>query len=316
MTRSLARSLSPVVVGTALLLTLALAGCSSDDHDGRDDAASGSTAALDAPAADALEGAADAGGDAQDSAAQDSAARSVAQEIPQSVIRKGNVALRADDVGRAQIEVRKVVDRHAGEVTEEKTQSDDEGRPTYARMVLRIPSGDFGEAVEGLKKIGELESASTNEDDVTTQVIDVRTRLKVQQRSIARISVLFQRAQSIRDIMAIESELSRRQADLEALQQQEAYLADQTSLSTIVVSIDRTPAHQTKPEEDDTGFVAGLSAGWGALTTFAVGLATAVGALLPWVVVVAVLGVPALLLVRSVRRRAAARPAEPAQSSE
>lgn len=316
MARSLTRSLSPTVAGTALLvaLVIALTGCSSDDHDERDDAASGSSAALDAPAADALEGAADAGGDA--ARGPDAAARNVAQEIPQAVIRKGNVALRADDVGRAQIEVRKVVDRHAGEVTEEKTQSDDDGRPTYARMVLRIPSDDFGEAVEGLKKIGELESASTNEDDVTTQVIDVRTRLQVQQRSIARISVLFQRAQSIRDIMAIESELSRRQADLEALQQQEAYLADQTSLSTIVVSIDRTPAHQTKPEEDDRGFLAGLSAGWGALATFAVGLATAVGALLPWVVVVAVVGVPALLLVRSVRRRTAARPAEPAQSSE
>lgn len=302
MTRSPARPLGPALLGAALVvLVVALAGCSSGDDDRR---AAGSTAAMDAPAA-ALESAPDA----------DGAARSTAAEVPRAVVRTGNVALRADDVGGAQIEVRKVVDRHAGEVTEEKTQSDDDGRPTYARMVLRIPSDDFAAAVDELKDVGELESASTAEDDVTTQVIDVRTRLKVQQRSIERISVLFQRAQSIHDIMAIESELSRRQADLEALQQQAAHLADQTSLSTIVVSLDQIPADRSAPEGDDTGFLAGLSAGWGALTTFAIGLATVVGAVLPWIAVAAVLGGPLLLLLRSVRRRAA-RLGEPAQPSE
>lgn len=302
MTRSPARPLAPALLGAALVvLVVALAGCSSGDDDRR---AAGSTAAMDAPAA-ALESAPDA----------DGAARSTAAEVPRAVVRKGNVALRADDVGRAQIEVRKVVDRHAGEVTEEKTQSDDDGRPTYARMVLRIPSDDFAAAVDELKDVGELESASTAEDDVTTHVIDVRTRLKVQQRSIERISVLFQRAQSIRDIMAIESELSRRQADLEALQQQAAHLADQTSLSTIVVSLDQIPADRSASEgDDDTGFLAGLSAGWDALTTFALGLATVVGAVLPWIAVAAILGGP-LLLLRSVRRRAA-RLGEPAQPSE
>ncbi|MEO6512169.1 MAG: uroporphyrinogen decarboxylase, partial [Nocardioides sp.] len=42
--------------------------------------------------------------------------------------------------------------------------------------------------------------------------------------------------QSIRDIMAIESELSNRQAALDSLTQQQTYLKDQTSLATIKVS--------------------------------------------------------------------------------
>jgi hypothetical protein len=326
MNRSLAR-LAPALL--VAVLAVSLAGCADDGADsggssaseagGSDDFVTGGESLADAPAsapdADVADG-------ADSSGSSGSAGREGAPEAadlePQAVIRKGNVALRADDVGRARIEVQKIVDRYAGEVAEEKTQSDDDGDTAYTRLVVRIPSDDFNAAVTELKEVGELESASTNEDDVTTEVIDVRTRIKVQERSIARISVLFQRAQGIRDIMAIESELSRRQADLEALQQQSAYLADQTSMSTLVVSIDQVPPKKQAPaeEDDDAGFLSGLSSGWGALSTFAVGLATVLGALLPWLVVLAVLGVPVLLVVRALRRRTTVPAPVPPQASE
>ena len=316
MTPSPARILIPALLVAALALT----GCASGNDDS---GSSGSTADVaEAPAPESPQrGLASEVGAAADSAGKpaESAAQKDSDTAPeQALIRKGNVALRAHDVGRAQIEVQKVVDRYAGQVTDEKSQSDDDGRAAFTRMVVRVPSDDFPKAVEELKDIGELESATTNQDDVTSEVIDVQTRLKVQKRSIARISVLFQQAQNIRDIMAIEAELSQRQADLEALEQQAAYLANQTSLSTIVVSIDAIPEKQkSQPRDDDeAGFVAGLSAGWGALSTFAVGLATAVGALLPWLVVLGLVGIPTLLLVRSLRRRTPAPAAEAAPPTD
>lgn len=227
-------------------------------------------------------------------------------EMERSVIRKGSVELRADDVGKVQFEVQQIVDRLAGQVTEEKTTTDDEGNPAYTRMVLRIPTASFDDAVDSLKVAegAEFEAAASNETDVTAKVIDTATRLEAQRRSIARITVLFDRAESIRDIMRIESELSRRQAALESLQRQSNYLRNQTSMSTITVSIDQIPP-KAAPKEKDTdeaGFLTGLSAGWDALTTFAVGLATAFGALLPWLVVLGILGIPALLIWRSRRR--------------
>ena len=278
MTLTPARLLLPALLLTALALT----GCSgSDDGDGGSSGGSSDSGASLAEIPDAAldEGA---GGDA-DAGARDgieSAAKPENSEAEpvlaqaQALIRKGNVALRAHDVGRAQVEVQKVIDRYAGQVSDENTESDDDGRPTYTRMVVRVPSADFSKTVAALKGVAELESATTKQDDVTNEVIDVRSRLAVQKRSIARITVLFQQAKTIRDIMAIEAELSQRQADLEALEQQAAYLANQTSLSTIVVSIDQIPKTGPAPEEeDDAGFVAGLKAGWDALSTFAVGLA-------------------------------------------
>ncbi len=302
-----------ILAPALLVLAVALAGCSSGDE-----SADSSAGAGDAPVAAAAEGNSTSGDtDYQlgDGRQVPVAASTPAPDEPQqALIKKGNVSLRADDVGKAQFDVQRVVDAHDGKVTEEKTTTDDEGAPAYTRMVLRIPAAQFDDAMKELKGIedAELESANTSEDDVTTKLIDTRTRLQVQRRSIERITVLFDRAQSIRDIMAIEAQLSRRQAALDSLERQEAYLQNQTSLSTIVVSVDQIPVKKAAvAKDDDTGFLAGLSAGWHGLTKFAVAMATLLGALLPWLVVLLVLGVPTLLVVRAARRR---RPPHPEPS--
>ena len=307
------RTALPSLALLSVVLAGALAGCSGGDDGGSSSADAGS-AALEAPApAGSAEGSA---GQRDLASTQDYKAAAGKNRVgtgpdvlTRAVIRTGDVALRSHDVGKTQFEVEKVVDHYAGQVSEEKTTSDDDGRPAYTRMVLRIPTEQFTAAMEQLKKVegAELESASSSEDDVTTKLIDTQTRLRAQKASIARITVLFDRAQSIRDIMAIEAELSRRQADLDSLERQAAYLRNQTSMSTITVSVDEIPPAATTKHADSTGFVAGLSAGWHSLAAFAVALATALGAVLPWLVVLVVLGPPAYLLGRRIRRRISAR---------
>ena len=94
---------------------------------------------------------------------------------------------------------------------------------------------------------------------------------------------------------------------LASLEKQSRYLADQTSMSTITVSVERTkekPAPPTKTkEDDDKGFFAGLNTGWDALVKFGVGLATVLGALLPWMIVLAILAIPGVPLLRRLRRQ-------------
>jgi hypothetical protein len=315
--------LTPVrtIVPALLVLAVAVTGCSGGDGADND---SGATAAGGAPAAAQAERAAGGGADGdtafslRDGTDFEATADQPSPDEPQqALIKKGNVALRADDVGKAQFDVQGVVDARGGSVTEEKTTTDDDGAPAYTRMVLRIPAAAFDDAMADLKDLEntELESANTSEDDVTTKLIDTQTRLKVQRRSIERITVLFDRAESIRDIMAIEAQLSRRQADLDSLERQAAYLQNQTSLSTIVVSVDQIPEKKaTKEKDDDTGFLAGLSAGWHGLTKFAVAMATVFGALLPWLVVLLVLGVPTLLVLRAARRRRPHPDPEPSEA--
>jgi hypothetical protein len=142
---------------------------------------------------------------------------------------------------------------------------------------------------------------------VTTEVIDIGVRVRAQEKSIERIELLLGRAQSLRNIIAIESQLARRQADLDSLKAQQAYLADQTSLSTITVFLEKSEK-ATPAEVDEAGFVAGLERGWAALGRAATVLATGLGAVLPFLVVLLLLGVPGWLLARSILRRRRAEP--------
>ena len=231
---------------------------------------------------------------------------------PRKEISQGEVSLRAADVAAARSDVRRVAQRYDGEVTSDRTESDDAGHAVSAHLVLRIPSGHFDRAMQALRGVGELTWAQADTKDVTTQVIDTRARLHAQRRSVHRVETLLGRAENLRDIVLIESELSRRQAALDSLEQRSAYLADQTSRSTITVEVDHLHRPVAGHHEDRTGFLAGLSGGWHGLTTVAVVIATVLGAVLPFAVVLLVLGLIALPLLRVVRRRRHVPPASAA----
>ncbi|GAB3772089.1 hypothetical protein FB382_002986 [Nocardioides ginsengisegetis] len=303
-------------------LAPALAACSAGGSGG-----SGDTSAADAPAP-AADGSVAGGGmvdslaSARDMASSESyaAARTPAgkaeQPAPdgteQALISTGTVSLSSKDVAGARFDVQKVVDKYAGEISDEQTDTDDDGHVATSHLVIRIPSADFEKAMADLKGVADLEYASAKSEDVTTQVIDTRSRLKVQRASIARITTLLARAQNLRDIVLIESQLSRRQATLDSLERRAAYLADQTSQSTITVDIEKASvAAAHKKHVDHTGFVPGLKAGWSGLTAIAVAVATAAGAALPFTVVLLLLALLAWPVLRTLRRRHPGDPGGP-----
>lgn len=327
MTRTPRRTRIPTRVLAALaaitLIGVAVAGCSSSGSgsDSADTAGSNNARAAEAGDKGAAGGtpaempnsySAD-GSDSLDSALVETASRPDTESPERAVISTGNVALKSDDVAKARFDVQKVVDKFRGEVSQEKTETDDEGEVNRSRLVVRIPTADFADAMGALEGAADLISSDTKTDDVTTQVIDINIRVRVQRRSIARIELLLDRAQSIRDIINIESQLSRRQAQLGSLERQQAYLADQTQMSTITVSLERTDKKAPAEKKDDaTGFVAGLKSGWHGLTTVAVGLATVTGALLPFALVLLILAIPGWPLVRRLRRPTTTPAPEPA----
>ncbi|MGD9957872.1 DUF4349 domain-containing protein [Nocardioides sp.] len=295
MTISWTTSSARRLAATTLLLSLGLAltACSSGSDDSSAD--SGGVSALSEPAADApVDG---------DAFSARNAADKASPEATQSIISTSSIALRGDDVQAIRDDVADIVAAHSGTIADERSVSS-KGSLKTSRLVLRVPGSDFEAALEELKKVAEVETSTKKAEDVTTQVIDTRVRVAAQVRSIKRITELLDRAQSIRDIMAIEAQLTRRQATLDSLQAQQAWLADQTSLATISVEINRTDV-PVAHKEKDRGFLTGLSAGWSGLKTFVVGALTVLGAVLPFAVVLGFFAVPAWFVLRRFARRPA-----------
>lgn len=303
--------LRSLLLAAALAAGLGLAGCSAG---GSDEASSGSAPAAvggDQPESaadqDAVADSADAAGSSAYRASGTKAKSTSAAPGQPAVISIGTLTVQSDDVAAARFDLEKVVDSLGGSIADEKTTASTDGEVRLSRVVLRIPSGDFDAAMTELADLGKVTASTRKAEDVTGEVIDTQARIRAQEQSLERVEVLFARAQNIRDIVAIEAQLSRRQADLDSLKGQLAYLKDQTTLATITVYLERSepkPA-STRQQNDDLAFIGGFKSGWDALSDLGSGLATVAGALLPFAVVGLLLGVPAAVVVR---RRLTSRP--------
>lgn len=219
-----------------------------------------------------------------------------------AMISTGQVTLETDDITEARRAVQQVVDTHLGTISEEEASTNEDGAASSTRLVIRVPSKRFTQAMADLEGVADLRSSTSSTEDVTTQVIDNDVRLRAQEKSLERIEALLARAESINEIMAIESQLARRQADFDALRSTQAWLKDQTSLSTITLALELADEQE---ERSSDGFLSGLDRGWDGLVAALAGLATVLGLVLPFAVLAALVGVPLWWVVRGVRRRGA-----------
>ncbi|CUR55091.1 putative Lipoprotein [metagenome] len=297
MTPASTRRLAAITLLATLGLTFAACTGAGSDSASSD----GDAGVAAAPEADRLDAPADGFDSNTFSTVSDAANAEKQAPEERSVISTSAITLRGDDVQGIRDDVADIVAAHGGTIADERSASS-KGSLRTSRLVIRVPGSDFEATLDELKKAGKVDSFTTKAEDVTTQVIDTRVRVAAQVRSIKRITELLDQAQSIRTIMAIEAQLTRRQAALDSLQAQQAWLADQTTQATISVEINRTDVPVVE-EEKDRGFLTGLSAGWSGLKTFVLGSLTVLGAVLPFAVLIAVLGIPAWFVLRRFVRR-------------
>jgi Domain of unknown function (DUF4349) len=201
--------------------------------------------------------------------------------IGRSLIRTGSVSLRSDDISSVLAKIDQLIARDGGFIASETTDTDTHGVAVRSSVDLAVPVSDFGAAYDEVASYGDLVSRSSSTRDVTAQVVDVDSRVKSAHDSIAQLRLLFSRATKLGDVIALEDELSQREADLEALQSEQRDLRAHTTMSTI--SVDITSSAVTSPVHHDRagGFLSGIRQGWHGLVTFVVGFAHVVGLVLP-----------------------------------
>lgn len=234
-----------------------------------------------------------------------------------AIIRTGTMTIRTKDVQLAADKAAALVGGGDGYVGNTQTTSNDKGQTVGIQVVLRVPVDDYNRVVAEVKKLGTVVTNSHKAVDVTKDLTDVESRIASQKKSIERLRTLMSKANTVGDVIQVESELAAREADLEALQSQQATLSAQAALSTLTLNFEKPPAKPAPAAaaEDKTGFLPGLKAGWQALVATVDVALTVLGALLPFLIGIAVLGaLPAWLLIRHRRRGtttpAAASPAE------
>ncbi|MCF6522752.1 DUF4349 domain-containing protein [Streptomyces sp. JJ36] len=303
----------PAVAGAAALLAgcAALTGCSdAGSGDGAVSQAADRKAVTDAregrqegPPAAAERGA------AQDAPADAAGQRPAEAPDPvrSSIVRTASLTIETGDVPGALEEARTAAEAAGGYVGDESTDRDAEGHDR-SRMTLRVPPGEYRDVLTELSGLGEQVERKETAKDVTDQVVDVESRIKTQQASVARVRELMDRASELSDVVTLESELSTRQAELESLQARLKSLEERTGMATVTLVL-REP--EAAPAGKDEGTTVGdaLAGGWDAFVATLRWIVIVLGAALPFAAALALLALGWRLLGGRFRPRGAVPPA-------
>ncbi|MFV2125341.1 DUF4349 domain-containing protein [Micromonospora sp. LOL_013] len=312
--------------GTAVLLALLiLAGCSGSDDSGVSSTADMPQRAEPAPAGgapgdggvtggDDADGEEAAGADAAGGAERGGQADRPDGTSPvdlavgnRSIIYSGSITVQVTDVPAKASEAATIATSVGGFVgRDQRSEYESYGRAT---LELRVPAEQFDQVVERLSRLGKEVSRELTTQDVTEEVLDLDARITTQQARVRSGRALLAEAETLADLVMLESELAKREADLASLEARKRGLDDLVTLSRITVELIGPDATPPVDDESELGFLAGLGAGWRAFVGSMQVLVTVLGALLPWLIA---LGVPTLgvfWLVRTTRDRSRPVPA-------
>jgi hypothetical protein len=218
-------------------------------------------------------------------------ARLASLRIPggQSVIYTATLTVQASDVSAAADRASQIALSAGGYVSSEDTTAAGSHVRPRAMVQLKIPVAAYPASLVSLARLGKKLSESQHAEDVTQVVADVTSRVASAKAAIAQLRSLLARAGSVGSLLQVQNEINTEESNLEALQSQQRALSGETSYGTVTLLLVSRPVaavvhHRVKL---GSGFTGGFGAGWQALRDVISWALTGAGAMLPFVIPVA-----------------------------
>ncbi len=115
----------------------------------------------------------------------------------------------------------------------------------YASLVVRVPEQLFDTAIKRFSRLGEVQSVSTSSEDVTSQYVDLRARLRHFRAVERRLVGFLDETTTVNQMLAIQDRIDQVQLTIEELTAQLESLRETTTFATLSVFLsekDATPA--------------------------------------------------------------------------
>ncbi len=275
-----------------LVATLSLVGCAASGSSGSSAVAPGSSSSSDAVAPDTAVGALGSG--------KVAGLPDPRSSVDRSVVVTGTVTVTAADPIASATKAITIVEAAGGRIdgrTENAAANGDRGSAT---LILRIPAAKLDATLDALRKLGRADQVRLDSTDVTTQSQDLDARITASRATISRLLQLESTATDTTNLIAIETAIGERQAELESMEAQQRGLADQLSMSTVTLQLRSDAA---APPIKPADFWSGLGTGWKAFAGFWAAVLVGFGVLIPWLALAGVGAAVVLLVLRLVRRR-------------
>jgi hypothetical protein len=215
-----------------------------------------------------------------------------------AVVRTATLNIRSSDVDRTAADITGIVRQKQGRVDGDNRQAT--GVARTADLVLRVPPEVLDPLITQVVAMGTETSRAVHGEDVTANKADTEARVAALTTSVSRLRNFLAHSGSIGDLIALEGQLSQREAELESAKAQQRALADQVGYATLSVHLSAsnpsaTAAHHTR------GFGSALLASWHAIAAGSRWLLVMGGYVLPIAVPFALIGMVIVRIRRSRR---------------
>jgi hypothetical protein len=242
----------------------------------------------------------------QDSLPQTDAERAAAIAAGRKIISNADLNLELNDPAEGQRKISHIAVAHGGFVVNSDVRhrdSEDQTKPEMTvNISVRVPADQFDAAVDEIKSVGSrVRQDKVTGQDVTEEFYDLEARIKAKKALEAQFMEIMKRSDSVSDALQVQTQLAEVRTEIERLEGRRRYLENQSSLSTINVTL-ASPALLVST--NSTGFFYQVRRAFGGGVDIAAGitlfLIQAVLALLP---VALLIFLPLGLLIRYLVRR-------------
>ena len=178
------------------------------------------------------------------------------------------------------------------------------GRLRSADITARIPAGNLDEFLSLVSESSNVISKNENVTDVTLQYVDMQSHKEALQTEQQRLLELLEQAETIDDIITLESRLSDVRYQIESMESQLRTFDNQVSYSTVYLYINEVKTYtqveeQTRLQRMTSGFVNSLKGIGNGFLDFGVSFIIALPYLVVWAVIIAVM----ILLIRLIAKK-------------
>lgn len=166
------------------------------------------------------------------------------------IIKDGRISIKTNDIAAAKSSIDQLARKFNAFYDNEELQNDD--RTTSYDLKLRIPAENFENVLSAIENGGnEVTGKSIHSRDVTSEYIDIETRIESKRDYLKRYKELLTKANTVKDILEIQESIRSLQEELESREKQLKYLSNQIAFSTLDINIFKLKDYTYKPVQQD-----------------------------------------------------------------
>jgi hypothetical protein len=156
--------------------------------------------------------------------------------IEQMIVKNGEIDLLVQNTDAAINQVTQIADDNGGYVL--SNQAAFQGDAKFATITLAVRADQFETAMRRLRQIAlKVNSELSSGQDVSSEYVDLQSRLKNLEATRDRIAGLLAEAKTVEQAMAINQQLSDVEGQIEQIKGRMTYLSGRAAYSTITVSL-------------------------------------------------------------------------------